>query len=381
MFRSRVNILNNYIPRGERGVLRYEDWMLLSVSILLLVVQGGDLGRARELLTSGRAAEAAAIYRELSRAQPKNADLLLNLAIAAYKAGDAGEAVRASAAALSLEPALLPARLFLGASYLDLGEYTKAVESLSEVIAANPNERNGRLMLGEALLGAGQAGTAVAQFEAAAGLLPDNPRVWYGLGRACEESGRKEAAQAAWERLAALPASAESHIHLAEVHDTEQRWRESAGEWRKALRLSPGNLRIRLRLSWSLFRVRDYPAAMEMLQPLLGGGGAEVPFLYGASLLNLQKPGEAIPYLKTAIARDEHLLPARAALGQGYLQTGHPVEAIPLLRESLAVDADGSTHFQLFRAYQLTGQAAEARQALAAYQQLRSQAPAPAVPD
>ena len=352
--------------------------MLLIVSLLMLL-QDGE--RARELLISGRAAEAAAIYRELSRAQPKNADLLLNLAIAAYKAGDARETVRASAAALSLEPTLQPARLFLGAGFLDLGEYFKAVESLSLVIAANPKERNGRLMLGEALLGAGQAGAAVTQFEAVAGMLPENPRVWYGLGRASEELGRKEAAGAAWERLAALPASAESHIHLAEVHDAQQRWRDSAGEWREALRLSPGNRRIRLRLSWSLFRVRDYPATMEMLQPMLASDGAEAPFLYGASLLNLQKPSEAISYLKTAIARDEHLLPARAALGQGLLQTGHAAEAIPLLRESLAVDSDGSTHFQLFRAYQLTGQAAEARQALEAYRQLRSQAPAPAVPD
>ncbi|MEO8659084.1 MAG: tetratricopeptide repeat protein [Bryobacteraceae bacterium] len=355
--------------------------MLVSFSLLLLVLQGGDLERARELLISGRAAEAAAIYRELSRAEPKNADLLLNLAIAAYKAGNPREAAGASAAALSLKPALLPARLFLGASYLDLGEYSKAVESLGEVIAANPNERNGRLMLGEALLRAGQAGAAVSQFEAAAGMLPDNPRVWYGLGRACEELGRKEAAQAAWERLAALPASAESHIHLAEVHDAEQRWRESSGEWREALRLSAGNLRIRMRLSWSLFRVRDYPAVMELLQPMLESGGAAAPFLYGASLLNLQKPGDAIPYLRAAIARDGHLLPAKAALGQGLLQTGHAADAIPLLRESLAVDTDGSTHFQLYRAYQLTGQEAEARQALAAYRRVRSQAPAPAKPD
>ena len=111
---------------------------------------------------------------------------------------------------------------------------------------------------------------------------------------------------------------------------------------------------------------------MAALKPLLPAELAGVLFLYGASLMNLQQPAEAIPYLRAARARDPHLLPACAALGQALLQIGKAEEAIPLLVEARSVDSDGSLHFQLFRAYQLTNRKAEARQTLADYQRLRA---------
>ena len=328
--------------------------------------------RAQELVVAGKLDEAIRIYQDLVRVSPNNPVLLLNLCVAEYSAKHYRDAIATAAAALQLQPDLLPARLFLGASHLELGEFSTAVDSLQLVVAANPRERNGRLMLGEALLGAGQPAAAVEHFQAAAEMLPDNPRVWYGMGRAQESLGRISAAKESWERLAALPVSLESHMHAAEVHNSEHRWREAAVEWREALQLAPEKSAIRVGLGEALFRSRDYDAAMAMLKPLLASESAEPQFLYGASLLNLQQPAEAIPYLKAAIARDPRLLPARAALGQASLQIGKAEEAIPLLEAAVSVDQDGSIHFQLYRAYQLTHREAEARQALAEYQRFRA---------
>jgi predicted Zn-dependent protease len=344
-----------------------------------------DAQRAQELVAAGQLDQAIHIYQDLVRASPDNPVLLLNLSVAEYTAKHFREAIANATAALKLKPDLLPARLFLGASYVELGEFTLAIDSLQLVIAADPRERNGRLMLGEALLGAGRPAAAVDHLKAAAEMLPANPRVWYGLGRAQEALGIKPAASEAWERLMALPVSLESHLHAAQVHDTEQRWREAAVEWREALQWAPENRAARVALAASLFRSRDYDAAMATLKPLLTGesagsaaANANVQFLYGASLLNLQQPLEAIPYLRAAVAADAALLPARAALGQGLLQTGKPGEAIPLLQGAVSVDRDGSIHFQLYRAYRLMHREAEARQALAAYQRLRaSLAPVP----
>jgi predicted Zn-dependent protease len=176
--------------------------------------------------------------------------------------------------------------------------------------------------------------------------------------------------------LMVLPTSFESHLHAAEVHSAEQRWREAALEWREALRLAPEKPAIRVGLGEALFRSRDYQASMAALQPLLGSDSAEVQFLYGASLLNLQQPLDAVPYLREAIARDARLLPASAALGQALLQTGKAGEAIPLLQAAVSADRDGSIHFQLFRAYQLTHRDAEAKRALADYQRFRASLPA-----
>jgi tetratricopeptide (TPR) repeat protein len=357
---------------------RHTSGVLMRVSALLFlgvcctVAQDAEYQRARDLLAAGHAAEAATIYRELSARNPKSPDLLVNLTIAEYKSGRFREAAESASTALKLAPDLLPAQLFLGASLLELGEYFKAVEPLERVVRANPRERNGQLMLAEALLSSQRPDDAISHFQAAAELLPDSPRVWSGLGKAAEATGRKQLAETAWAQLKRLPPSLESHVHAAEAHGAALRWREAAAEWSEALKFSPKNYRVRTGLAWAQFRSRDYDAVMATLAPVKQEARlAEVEFLYGASMLNLQKPEEAIPHLKTALARDPKFLPARAALGQALLQTGQPEAAIPLLEESLSADQDGTTHFQLFRAYQLCGRSTEAKQAFAGYRRLR----------
>jgi tetratricopeptide (TPR) repeat protein len=348
--------------------------MTTLVTLLVLAgAQNAEYDRARDLLASGHAAEAANIYHHLAAADPGNASLLLNASIAEYKAGQFQNSAESAAAALRLQPDLAPAHLFLGANYLALGDFAKAAGSLQRAVSANPADRNARLMLGEALLESRQPEAAYEHLRVAAEAMPQNPRAWYDLGRAAERSGRNEQAREAWDRLASLPPSVESHLHAAELNDADHRWREAAKERQEALKLAPENPTVRTGLAWSLFRSRDYEQAMSVLQPLLTNDApAEIRFLYGASLLNLQQPGEAMPYLRTALARDPHMMPAAAALGQALLQTGKPEEAIPYLEQATAGDQDGTTHFQLFRAYQLTNQPAKAREALAGYQRLRA---------
>jgi predicted Zn-dependent protease len=345
---------------------------LIILSAYSAAAQSARYERARDLLATGHAAEAAAIYHELSAGQPDNPDLFLNASIAEYKAGHFREAAESATAAIRLAPDLLPARLFLGASLLELGEFTKAIEPLERVVAVNPREHNGLLMLGEALLRAGQHEAAIEPFQRAAEILPSNPRAWSGLAKACDAAGRKELAEQAWRQLMNLPPSLESHVHGAEVNSAAMRWREAAVEWGEALKLAPENLKIRTGLAWAQFRSRDYEAAIATLKPMPEASGlAEIHFLYGASLLNLQRPEEALPHLKITLARDPKFLPARAAMGQALLQTGKAQESIPFLKEALSVDQDGTTHFQLFRAYQLCKRTAEAKQAFAEYQRLR----------
>src|SRR5438309_2045987 len=78
--------------------------------------------RAQELVTSGKLDEAIRIYQGLVRNSPTNPVLLLNLCIAEYTAKRYREAAETAAAALKFQPDLLPARLFLGASNLELGQ-------------------------------------------------------------------------------------------------------------------------------------------------------------------------------------------------------------------------------------------------------------------
>ena len=127
--------------------------------------QEKEAWRAQELVTAGKVDEAIRIYRDLLTNSPRNAVLLMNLCIAEYTAKQYREAVLHARASLQVQPDLLPARLFLGASQLELGDFPSAIDSLKLVVAANPRERNGRLMLGEALLETGQPAEALEESQ------------------------------------------------------------------------------------------------------------------------------------------------------------------------------------------------------------------------
>ena len=123
------------------------------------------------------------IYQHLVDAYPSNADLLLNLSIAEFSAGQYRPAANHAQAALNLRPDLSAANLFLGASHLKLGEPGAALKPLRNATEAAPADLNARLLLAECLLGAKQLEEALTAYRALAEAAPGNARVWYGLGQ------------------------------------------------------------------------------------------------------------------------------------------------------------------------------------------------------
>src|SRR5207247_9249157 len=101
-------------------------------------------------------------------------------------AGRPREAVPRLEAALRLRPDLLPACLFLGAAYMDLGEPARAVEPLKRVVAAQPDDQEARRRLADALWSLRSFEPAIRQYRVLSEQAPQDPRAWYGLGRSHE---------------------------------------------------------------------------------------------------------------------------------------------------------------------------------------------------
>ncbi len=193
------------------------------------------LSQARELVLSGRAAEAVPIYEELLQASPDNPGLMMNLVVARFKAGQYEQVIPLCRRLLKLRPKAVGAWLFLGGSYFQLGRYEEALEPLRKVTAAKPDERNARLMLGEALLQLGRPEEAVAELERAAELLPREPRVWYGLERGytlLAERAERELEKAA-------PGSAWWHAAAADLFFRREDYGRALYHYRRALELRP----------------------------------------------------------------------------------------------------------------------------------------------
>jgi len=187
-----------------------------------------------------------------------------------------------------------------------------------------------------------------------------------------QSKAANELALQAFFRLGQLPPSVEMHRLKAEIARAQNQQLESVQEWRAALALSPGNPHLQQELAVSLFMAGDYKSALEIAQALLKADprSAEFNFMAGDSLLRLEEPEKAAPYLEAALAADPKLAAARASLGLALSRMGKYAQAVPLLEKALELDDDGSLHYQLARAYQAAGQSEKARAAMAQYQEI-----------
>jgi predicted Zn-dependent protease len=176
----------------------------------------------------------------------------------------------------------------------------------------------------------------------------------------------------AYSRLGQLPASEETHELKAKIESERRQYAEAAKEWRAALELSPGNRSVQKELAIALYRSGDLQGAETLFQELLRREpeATDLNFFYGDTILNSQKPQEAITYLEKAVKSDPQLLPAQRSLGLAYMQIGRPGEAIAHLKSALSIDEDGSVHYQLGRAYQAQGERELARAMLEKYQEM-----------
>jgi tetratricopeptide (TPR) repeat protein len=191
--------------------------------------------RGKQAMAEGRFADAAVIYAEVVRALPTDAGMRLNLGMALSMAGRVREAMPYLQDAVKMQPALLPAWLFLGSNWLELGQPSKAVPALRKVAAGDPGNTMARTLLGEALLAVEQYEGAAVEFRAVTEHQPARARGWYGLGRSYEALAR--AAFAALERR-----DGESAYALAVRADAlaaSQQFARAIELYREALELRP----------------------------------------------------------------------------------------------------------------------------------------------
>jgi len=194
------------------------------------------------------------------------------------------------------------------------------------------------------------------------------PEALYWQSRAANEL-----AAGAFAHLASLPPSLELRQFTAELYRNQGRYADSIKEWQEAIRLAPDDPQLEQELVTTIYLNRDYATAERMVRELLAKdpNAADLQFILGDSLMNQQRPEEAIAPLNQAISLRAEYPSAHAVLGRALLQLDRASEAIPHLKAALPVDTDGSVYFQLSRAYQSTGQQALADEARQSYQKIR----------
>jgi len=193
------------------------------------------------------------------------------------------------------------------------------------------------------------------------------PESYYWRARAFNQMALES-----FSRLGQLPPSAEMHELMAKMESNRRQYVESAREWREALKLSPGSPHLQEGLAVALYQTGGLQEARAIFEDLLKRQpeSAELNYMLGDTLLNSQKPQEAVPFLGKAVTLEPGLLGAHGSLARAYLALGEAAKAIPHLKAALPTDEDGSLHYQLGRAYQARGELALAREMLKKYQEI-----------
>ena len=216
----------------------------------------GDLAArntaAAQAMSQGRYDAAAEIYRDLLNAVPDEPGLLMNLGMALAMGGHEGDALQPLQRAVSLNPKLIPAHMFLGSSYLALGRAKEAVGPLERVVAAQPSDIESRRMLAQAYSATGRMVDAITQLRRITELAPTVPAAWHALGHAYNALGQEamgtfesETEQSPWRRLlladalaadgrftdafALYRATLEQLPSMATIHDSIARIYEQTG--------------------------------------------------------------------------------------------------------------------------------------------------------
>jgi tetratricopeptide (TPR) repeat protein len=187
-----------------------------------------------------------------------------------------------------------------------------------------------------------------------------------------------ELAREAFTRLDAMPPNAEIHGLRAEAFRIRGLHQLAIQELQLALTLSPEDRELRHRLAEAYWLNGDFERAL----PLFGALHREMPesaaiaYQHGDTLLQLQKPEEAIPLLTKAVERRADYPEAQVALARALVRIGRWQQAIPHLEATRARDEDGGLHVLLARAYAATGQNERSGEMMQRAEELRAAAAA-----
>jgi predicted Zn-dependent protease len=182
-------------------------------------------------------------------------------------------------------------------------------------------------------------------------------------------------AASAFDHLSQLPESIQIHAFKAQILRDHNRSIDAANEWRAALKLAPGDVKVKREYAAALFDAKDYPSAVPLLEEALvrEPRAPDLNYMLGASLWHMEQGEKALPYLESALRASSPVVPADGVIGLVLVSLNRNAEAIPHLKKALALDDDGSMHYSLARAYQAAGKTELASQTMREYQRIQKQ--------
>ena len=218
----------------------------------------------------GRYVEARAWLEKAAARGVPDAALLIELARAAFKAGDAKGALGYLAHARDLEPTNVAVHFLFGIVCVELNLGAEAHESLAKAVALAPDDPDVNYAMGAVSLHRHDPSEALPYFEAYVRLRPGDPRGRFALGAAKYHSQRLEEARTDLAAAANDPRTAAgAHYYLARIARQRQDLETARREIDAALRANPSHADGWAERGLIETRQGDYAGAEAALQKAL----------------------------------------------------------------------------------------------------------------
>jgi tetratricopeptide (TPR) repeat protein len=206
--------------------------------------------QAFALHRAGRLAEAEILYRRVLALDPRHADSLNYLGVAAAQSGRAEAAVELIARAVKLKPDAADYHDNLGLALAALGRFDEAAERHRKALRLNPNHANAHSHYGNTLIRRGRNDDAAAQYRAALRIDPNHVEAHNNLGVVLTAAERPDEAAIHFRTALRLqPAYLDAYANLGGALRNLGQVEEADAVFETGLRLAPASPALRYNLA------------------------------------------------------------------------------------------------------------------------------------
>jgi tetratricopeptide (TPR) repeat protein len=360
--------------------------------------------KANDLLQSGKAAEAAQIYRNMLEENPASGQTAYNLALALeatndmkgaedtlrnainidpklaktrselgrleLERGDLQTAQKWLQSALDLEPALVEARGSLAMVYARKGDLVSAEKLLRQAIEDDPKYKDGYLSLGLIFAQENRKSDADEALRKAVALAPEDPATISTVGKAKMQMGKSSEGIALLRKVVDLaPDLAAAHLDLALALADSYDLAAALAQTGEAVRLAPRSGVVHFyngRILYDLNRSAEAQAEFETACKLVPQ--MPDPRYFLALMYKQQGKNQlAASLFEETVKLQPRNVRAWYMLGQALEQESETAKAVAAWRNAIAIDPNFTQAlFSLARALRPTDQA-ESEQFMARY--------------
>lgn len=312
----------------------------------------GKKKKALAFIEAERFEEAKALYIDVCRADPRDADAWFMLGAIYGRLNQFAEAIEASSKALAHQPDNIDAHYNRAQAYMHLGRHEEAAVGYAEVLRLQPDHVEANNTLGFSLKLQGKNLEAQGYFQKALSIRPDHAEAYANLGEVYRECGENDKAEHCYrEALCLNPDIVKARIGLAAISFIQGRLDEAV-EYYSTVQV-------------------DHPEFFAALAGLVHVHDKRGEFAQAEALLK--------PWIEAGINN----FAVAASFARIARHIGQADRVIPLLEEALAqpnVPKAGqmAVHFQLGKAYD---EARSFDQAFTHYQAANALAPSYATPE